>query len=273
MAIQLIDLAEGRWAWSFAMWLRSSPSRRRRSWRVSSSSLVSALVRAALSPIVQCLILRRMPHSINPTFPISSALAGLARHRTGGGRGASAYGSRFLSPPVRITDGMTKGWRKAMSPATWACIAHPGGAPRLSLLSDLRPGRSSAGRPSGRAPPATASARPRRYDLPPGRSPDGARRLFASSHPIGADLATGRPRAREQAAGERPHRACAPRSMVLRSPRWSSSRPSLSATGGATLVRLDRHSPGYDAECSYVTGRHAGAVRQRSRWRPRHLTS
>lgn len=157
------------------------------------------------------------------------------------GLAAESLESRFLSPPVLITEGFTKAGEGYFAPDQQAICyqAVPEGRPFYQIY--VQPFSAAGPRP---AVPRLVS---------PGRgrttcswfSPDGSRVLFASSHLDPNADATERA-AREQAAEDA-------RTGKRRRYQWDfdpwmdlfTARPD-----GSDLVRLT-DAPGYDAECSF----------------------
>lgn len=149
--------------------------------------------------------------------------------------------SRFLTPPVRVTEGFTKAGEGYFAPdqKTICYQAVPEGRPFYQIY--VQPFSAAEPRPTV----------PRRVSPGRGRttcswfSPDGSRVLFASSH-LDPDVDATERAAREQAAEDA-------RTGTRRRYQWDfdpqmdlfTARPD-----GSDLVRLT-DTPGYDAECSF----------------------
>jgi TolB protein len=158
------------------------------------------------------------------------------------GPAASSLEGRYLAPPVRVTEGMTKAGEGYVAPdAARICYqaVPPGGPPFYQIyVQDF-------------AASAPAPAVPRRVSPGRGRttcswfSPDGTRLLFASSH-LDPDVAGTEAAAKAQAEDDA-------RTGRRRRYQWDFD-PWMdlftARLDGSDLVRLTNEK-GYDAECSF----------------------
>jgi len=156
----------------------------------------------------------------------------------------SALEGRFLGPPTRITEGMTKAGEGYLAPDTRSIAyqAVPAGYPFYQIY--LQPFDPQNPRP----------ATPRLMSPGRGRttcawfSPDGSRLLFASSH-LDPDLAATENAARAQVA-EDARTGRRRRYQWDFDPHMDIFSASIAGDGAAALQRLT-DTAGYDAECSF----------------------
>jgi Tol biopolymer transport system component len=182
-----------------------------------------------------------MKKSINPIVVWGLVWAAGVGARPAAAEERSALEREYLSPPIRVTDGLTKAGEGYFAPdARRICYQGvPDGYPFYQIYVQ----------PFDAAEPRIAA--PQRVSTGRGRTtccwfaPDGTRLLFASSHldpALDATEAAAKAQAEEDAKTGRRRRY-----------QWDFD-PAMeifsAASNGGNLVRLT-DSPGYDAECSY----------------------